>query len=283
MKFGTLFLPLLMLSSLLSAQEPDSSSAAFKLRQAERSFARSSVMFGRQAAFAEWLAEKSVIFTDKWITSGKEYSKNSKPSTLVLKWEPEFNEVSSSGDFGISLGPWEAQEYRPYTKPLTQGYFLSVWQKQKDGSWKVILDFGILTPPLINYKHQFRFTENTGKASQPNANLPDEADKRLLASWISKPVPDTYREFFSEKPILMHAGHIPAINSDSITSLLEKQPKNLRWSVSGSGVASSGDIGFTYGMLQDKSGQTPKGTYVRIWKKSSGEWKILVDLIDPAK
>jgi len=106
---------------IFMAQEPDSSSALFSMRDAERNFARSSVMYGRNTAFVENFAEESVIFTDRWLTNGKQFSKERKPTPVVLKWEPEFMDISGSRDFGISTGPWEAQEYRPNTAPLSNG------------------------------------------------------------------------------------------------------------------------------------------------------------------
>lgn len=36
--------------------------------------------------------------------------------------------LSAERNFGISTGPWEAQEYRPNTKPLVTGYFITVWK-----------------------------------------------------------------------------------------------------------------------------------------------------------
>src|SRR5664280_1806953 len=107
----TLFLLPILLTSSLLAQEPDSTSALYGMREAEKNFAKASVMIGRNAAFAEYFAEESVIFTDKWITNGKQFSKEGKPSPIVLKWEPEFMDIASSRDFGISTGPWEVQEY----------------------------------------------------------------------------------------------------------------------------------------------------------------------------
>ena len=115
-----LLFPLLLASSVM-AQEPDSSSALFSMRDAERNFARSSVMYGRNTAFVENFTEESVIFTDRWLTNGKQFSKERKPTPVVLKWEPEFMDISGSRDFGISTGPWEAQEYRPNTAPLSNG------------------------------------------------------------------------------------------------------------------------------------------------------------------
>lgn len=55
-----------LLSSSVIAQEPDSSSALFHMRKAERNFAKESIMYGRNASFVKNFAEESVIFTDKW-------------------------------------------------------------------------------------------------------------------------------------------------------------------------------------------------------------------------
>ena len=117
----SIFLFPLLLASSVMAQEPDSSSALYSMRDAERNFARASVMYGRNAAFVENFADESVIFTDRWLTNGKQFSKERKPTPVVLKWEPEFMDISESRDFGISTGPWEAQEYRPNTAPLSNG------------------------------------------------------------------------------------------------------------------------------------------------------------------
>ena len=160
-----LFLPLFFASSVL-AQEPDSSSSLFSMREAEWNFARQSVMFGRNAAFVENLAEYSVMFTAKWVTNSLQLWKERKAVPVVLKWEPEFMDIAASRDFGISTGPWEAQEFRPNTKPLSTGYFLTVWKKQSDGVWKVILDAGSDTPPVKDTPHKFVFPAGADKDIQ---------------------------------------------------------------------------------------------------------------------
>ena len=71
----SIFLFPLLLASSVMAQEPDSSSALYSMRDAERNFARASVMYGRNAAFVENFADESFIFTDRWLTNGKQFSK----------------------------------------------------------------------------------------------------------------------------------------------------------------------------------------------------------------
>jgi len=89
------------------AQEPDSTSALFNMREAERNFAKASVMYGRNAAFVENLQMSLFFSLTKWITTGKQFSKDRKASPVVLKWEPEYMDIAASRDFGISTGPWK--------------------------------------------------------------------------------------------------------------------------------------------------------------------------------
>ena len=59
-----------------------------------------------------------------------------------LTWTPVGAEISDSGDLGYTYGNYvfhskDALEYGKYT---------SIWKRQKDGSWKVVLDMGNFGP-----------------------------------------------------------------------------------------------------------------------------------------
>lgn len=278
-------LPLFCVSTLL-AQEPDSSSALFGMREAERNFARSSVMFGRNAAFVENLADEAILFTDKWITNGKQASINRKPSPFILKWEPEFMDIADSRDFGVSTGPWEIQEYRPNTAALATGYFLTAWKKQSDGKWKVILDGGSSTPVPGGPKHMFSFPSGADKVitNPPVMDVEQlkkdllNMDSRFQAQWEK-----SHSAFISfPEARIQFNGHLPTANSDTIRSLYSKLDKSIIWQSSGAGAASSGDMGFTYGLIiQPGKPEKTSGHYVRIWKKQPGtDWKIIVEMIN---
>ena len=196
---------LLLIGQAIYAQEPDSSSVLFQLREAERNFARASVTYGRNAAFVENLAEESVIFTGTWITTGRKFWKDRKATPVVLKWEPEFMDLAASGDFGISTGPWEAQEYRPNTSLVSTGYFLSVWKKDPTGVWKVILDAGSVTPPAGS-GHTFSFPAG---ADQPLSDTKNrivrtvgtslsDREEQFLSEWKENPTVTTYFSFLNQ-------------------------------------------------------------------------------------
>ena len=284
-----MFFPLVLATSVM-AQEPDSSSAIFKMRETEQNFAKASIMIGRNAAFVENFEDESVLFTDKWITTGKKYSKERKASPVVLKWEPEFMDIADSRDFGFSTGPWEAQEYRPGTPPLSTGYFLTVWKKQANGIWKVILDGGGETPALEYPNHSFSFPAgadkpvpnppvlNTGILSGKLIDLENE----FLLSWEKSPLPSTYISFMTPNSRMQLSGHLPSTNSDTIKTWITHLDKSLSWKTVGSGAATSGDMGFTYGLLGTHAkSEVVKGHYVRIWKKQpTGNWKIIMEMMN---
>lgn len=279
-----------LLASSLMAQEPDSSSALFRMRETERDFAKASLMVGRNAAFAAFFAEKSAIFTDKWVTNGQQIARERKPAPYALKWEPEYMDISDSRDFGISTGPWEMQEYRPFTAPLATGYFLTVWEKQKNGAWKVILDGGSETPPIKNPQHNFSFSPGTDKpvnhpVSIDPVSSSDELSMRelkFLSAWEQNPSTSVFKEFSAANVRLQVNGHLPTTDPDSVSSIISSLDKNLTWKTEGSGAASSGDLGFTYGILQSRKGNdAAKGHYVRIWRKQSGmNWKIILEMLN---
>lgn len=65
-----------------------------------------------------------------------------------LTWKPVKIEVADSGDLAYSLGTWQLKGKDPKGNDVTQtGKYITVWKKQKDGSWKVVVDTGTVDPP----------------------------------------------------------------------------------------------------------------------------------------
>ena len=61
---------------------------------------------------------------------------------LELPWEATYAAVSSSGDLGYTVGTYEMGFDNPDGKRMKEvGKYVTLWQKQADGSWKVIEDF----------------------------------------------------------------------------------------------------------------------------------------------
>lgn len=73
----------------------------------------------------------------------KHYSRMFEDPTFEIEWKPVQAEAAGSGDLGITIGTAEFRSKDKDGKPRSSpGKYLSVWKKQKDGSWKIIADLG---------------------------------------------------------------------------------------------------------------------------------------------
>lgn len=116
---------------------PAFADAVDDVRQAESSFA-GAFADRDQAKFFSFVADDATFLGAKRTLAGKpavvaawsEYFKGAAP----FRWTPERVVVNATGDLGMTSGP----VYDATGKHFAD--FLSVWQKQKDGSWKVLFD-----------------------------------------------------------------------------------------------------------------------------------------------
>jgi ketosteroid isomerase-like protein len=64
-----------------------------------------------------------------------------------LTWMPVGADISASGDLGYTYGTFEFRSQDKDGKAVVDhGKYTSIWRRQKDGSWKVILDMGNASP-----------------------------------------------------------------------------------------------------------------------------------------
>lgn len=116
----------------------------------EREFAQYSLDHGYYEAFAKFLADDAVaINPDRQPTVGL-------PAILSymeggggeLSWYPLAADVSKSGDMGYTWGRYTFTSTTPEGETVvSHGKYMSVWKKQRDGTWKVVLDGGSGNPP----------------------------------------------------------------------------------------------------------------------------------------
>ena len=115
-------------------------SAVDQVRAAETAFAKS--MADRNpAAFAALVADEAVFFGGKGVNRGKaavvaDWKRFFDGAAAPFSWAPAEVEVLPSGNLGFTSGP----VFDP--KGTRIGTFNSVWQRQGDGTWKVVFDKG---------------------------------------------------------------------------------------------------------------------------------------------
>jgi ketosteroid isomerase-like protein len=69
------------------------------------------------------------------------------PNGPTIKWAPTKAEALVAGDVGYTVGMWERRSKDTAGKDVVRhGQYLTVWRKQKDGSWLATFDTGSTAP-----------------------------------------------------------------------------------------------------------------------------------------
>ncbi len=140
------FLLLIAASSIATRQK--SAKGVDLLRQLEANFAADVAQHGHDA-FITYFAEDGVEVVDGGGFKTKEEMHQEKPwpEGTTLTWTPVKAEMSASGDLGYTYGNYVFTAKNKDGKLVENyGKYTSIWKKQKDGQWKVVVDMGNSSP-----------------------------------------------------------------------------------------------------------------------------------------
>ena len=88
-------------------------------------------------------------------------------------------------------------------------------------------------------------------------------------------------QYLSKEGTLLRPGHMPIVGADAIDFLsqINDTAYTISWVPTRGDIASSGDLGYTFGIYTLATADTTlKGTYVNVWKKQpDGDWKFVID------
>jgi len=77
----------------------------------------------------------------RWLMGPQEIGDNmlaAFKSGLTLTWEPTHAEISRGGKLGYTWGRYHSV----FNGKARDGNYMTVWQKQEDGKWKILFDTG---------------------------------------------------------------------------------------------------------------------------------------------
>lgn len=144
--FNIMFFVIIMILFMnLSCSSRVQNSGEGVLIKTDRDFSDMSVKEGMFSAFLFYIAEDGVILRDNsYPAKGKEtlreYYSGKSDSSFTLSWEPVFEKISTGGDLGYTYGIWT--NTIKSTGEISKGTYATTCEKQKDGSWKFVLDLG---------------------------------------------------------------------------------------------------------------------------------------------
>lgn len=218
------------------------------LVQSELAFARTASEKGIKTAFLMYLAEDSILFRPR-VVSGREWMQGRPETPGALIWEPSYAEVSGAGDLGFTTGPYI---YKPSANepPATYGQFFSIWKKQPDQTWKVLLDAGI---EYDKEKPKASLITRTGHGTQASEGEREKQRDTVRAKDVAL-LPDS-------------------LAPDAIVLRDKDFNSDCTFSQEASAISQSADLAYVFGTFT--CGES-KGVYVRVWRKEDG-WKVAVD------
>jgi ketosteroid isomerase-like protein len=257
------------------------------LVEMERAFAKAAAAKGTRDAFIEFLADDGIIFQPGPV-NGKKYWTERQPSKGLLSWEPVFADVSRAGDLGYTTGPWEFRPNGPEDKPVAFGQYFTIWKKQPDGAWKAVLDRGVTSDkamprPPISFPSDKEIWDGISRLDPDatRANLIKlEAEFSNASALNARTAFDSY---LADDARVLRPNAEPAIGKNSAGKLMPEAGRALTWKVARADWAASGDLAYTYGSFElwSRGVTLQRGSYVRVWKKVNGKWKVVADVMSP--
>jgi ketosteroid isomerase-like protein len=281
---------LLVGASRLAGQstEPPLPQALTQMIETERAFAARALVTGWKQAFLEYFAPDALGFSEGQVGLARDQiAKNpDPPPDLQLIWEPRFGDISGSGDLGYLTGPVRnVRASRDAGRPRHSNY-TSIWKRQRDGSFKVVMDVGINTPNPVSFAPGFT------RASQKNRFTGDYDDTTpplgaadgLLNAELRRDPARAYRPNLTALARLHRQNAMPIVGDARILQWLGSQTAFTTADTRFTEAAKSGDLGYAWGTYTRKAarGAAESGFYVRVWvRERNGQWKLAMDVLQP--
>jgi ketosteroid isomerase-like protein len=261
-------------------------SALNDMVRTEQRFAARAQAAGWKAAFLEYFADDALAFDGERTVSAKGQfrAQPDPPKGLQLIWEPRYGDVSASGELGYLTGPVQSIDPARDNGQPRYSIYASIWKRQPDGTFKVVMDVGVPTPAAVSFAKGFtRAPHADGNASSASTSATPslrDADAALTSAARSGQA-DAYRGRLAPSARLHRPGVMPLVGDKAILAWLASQPAYASGESRFAEAATSGDLGYTWGHYAI-NGSLERGFYVRAWtRERDGSWRVALDVLQP--
>ena len=248
---------------------------------AERAFAARALLVGWKQSFLEYFSDTAIGFDGEAGPAKDQIRKNpDPPPELQLLWEPRYGDIAASGDLGYLTGPSTTINPARGNSPRF-GAYASVWKREADGNFKVVMDVGITTENFAPFAPGFVRAPTANRYVGTNSGPGDarslrEADTTLTSAAASGQA-NAYRGRIAEGGRLHRPSVLPLVGETAILAWLQAQPSYTGGETRYAETARSGDLGHTWGTYATSA---VKGYYVRVWvRERDGSWKVALDVV----
>ena len=249
---------------------------------AEKAFIEMARVKNRRDAFLFFLSDSAVTQGPNGPLKGKARLQQQPITDDLLDWEIAYSDIAASGDFGFNTGPWNFRPKRSDQNPVAYGEFNSVWKRQPDGTWKILLDIGI-----SHGSPKETVSWSSGTLPPHHADLTPADVLQLEREFQALAVAnreEAYRRYLSTTARMMVSNQLPFVGASQQKIYLSVCPPITGFRTLGGEAAQSNDLGYVYGTAlvaaSGKEGlETKTATFVRIWKRETSEWRIVLDVL----
>lgn len=258
--------------------------ALVTMADTERAFAKLGYDTNYRDAFIQYFADEAIDFNPEPGPALDRLRQQPRPpSDLRLVWEPRVGDIAMSGDLGYLTGPTETRRSDTVTR---HGNYFSVWKKQADGRYKVILDVGAGASEKSEFAEGFMraaavatYHGTDTKAAAESSLL--TADQAFSAALASRGAAAAYGETLHGSARVHRSGSPSMTTRDAAVGWMRERVTAMTSVPIKSETAQSRDLGYTWGSwAATMSGsKTDKGFYVRVWTRAAdGKWWIAADV-----
>jgi ketosteroid isomerase-like protein len=150
-----LLLALALLVPFVLHAAPDKEKLKKELAAMEDAFCAMAQEQGLLAAFSHFAApDVAFLDTDPRKFRGAEAVRERMGADqpgVQLTWSAAFTDVSDDGTLGYNYGRYESRRPGADGKEVVHsGWFLTIWKRQPDGTWRYVMDNGTADPAKKN-------------------------------------------------------------------------------------------------------------------------------------
>jgi hypothetical protein len=230
---------------------------------AERAFARHADTANIPVAFVRALRDDAITLDGEGVRPMKPMYASRPPGPAWLRWAPSWADAAADGAMGFTTGPWAWHPARD-SAASGHGNFMTIWTKE-GGRWQVALDLGVSGDSTARLDEPLR-EQGAGRTGRARlTDLTDLEKNRVKGgNWLR-----ALRDLSAPDVRVLREGIVRAEGREGLTGA-----GTVRFTPLGGRIATSGDIGATWGTWRDGS---KKGSYVRFWRNTPEGWRVTVD------
>lgn len=249
-------------------------SAQQEIARVEQAFANMSADSGARKAFLHFLDSNSLLFHEGKGFDGLRFWRGVPgDSGGQLVWKPVYTGMSNSGDLGFSTGPFEQRD-APGGNVQVSGNYSSIWIKNKQGEWKVVIDMG------AHYEHSLYRQQDEqlvyGKLWPVANKINWQQQEQHLITQVHQKGYQAFLPYLTSDSWFNVLGYQPFHTIKDIEAGLKNIPAGLKFEHMGGAISAAGDLFYAYGAVTLHG---KKENYLRVWGHEKDGWKLLLQVL----